>query len=94
MIEQLRRQLQTAQNEIDTLTTRMSHSIQTENHSSMVSNDFEIGISASSGVGRTGSVESKPNSVKKVECATKPSALALSASVDSYGDDGFGESIM
>ena len=89
MIEQLRRQLQTAQDEIDSLTTRMSHSIQTDNHSSMVSTDFEINTNASSGVARPSSVETTPSSLKKVECMPLPND-GRSTVTSPFGDDGFG----
>ena len=87
MIEQLRRQLQTAQNEIDSLTTRMSHSIQTDNQSSMVCTNFEINTNASSGVERPSSIETTPSSLKKVECMPLPNDGTVTSP---FGDDGFG----
>ena len=78
MIEQLRRQLQTAQNEIDSLTTSLSQCIQTDNHSSMVSTDFEMNTNASSGVARPSSV---------VQCMPLPND---GTATSPFGDDGFG----
>lgn len=88
MIEQLRRQLQTAQDEIDNLTTRISHSIQTDNQSSMVSTDFEMNTNVSSGVERPSSVETTPSSSKKVECMPLPNDGTVTSP---FGDNGFGD---
>ena len=87
MIEQLRRQLQTAQDEIDSLTTRMSQSIQTDNQSSMLSTDFEINTNASSGVGRPSTVATMSSSSKRVECMPTTNDGAVTSP---FGDDGFG----
>ena len=65
VIEQLRRQLQTAQDEIDSLTTRMSQSIQTDHYSSLGSTGFESNTCTNTNAASL--VDASPTSAQEVK---------------------------